>query len=48
MNICNMMYFLWNNKKKINHIKKKLKFCESFDVYMGNIECFVQFEILPT
>ena len=40
MNIRNMMYSLWNNKKKINRIMKKLKFCESFDVYMDNNECF--------
>ena len=48
MNICNMMYSLWNNKKKINGIMKKLKFCESFDVYVGNSECFVEFEISST
>ena len=38
MNICIMIYSLWNNKKKINCIIKKLKFCESFDVYMDSIE----------
>ena len=36
--VCNMMYSLWNNKKKIKRIIKKLKFCESFDVSMDNIE----------
>ena len=32
------MYSFWNNKKKINRIIKNLKFCESFDAYMNNIE----------
>ena len=40
MNVFNMMYSLWSNKKKINRIMKKLKFCESFDVYMDSIEFF--------
>ena len=30
-------FSLWNNKKKINRIMKKLKFNEFFDVYMDKI-----------
>ena len=40
LNICNVIYSFWNNKNKINYILKKRKFCESFDVYMDNIEYF--------
>ena len=41
-----MVYSLWNNKKKINGIMKKLKFCESFYVYMDNIEYFSIWDII--